>query len=261
MRDDLDELMDEIIENRDVQAIWERLLDADGIVSGVTGDIFYGIVRNQRDSAKCGFCDVKSYCRDIFACPDYSPLDDQSSFTVYVEGKDGGKKFKKGAVPYWNVMYRFAEKLLPPDDGYSDTADRQTRERHMRDLMGNIACVDIVPFASKSDKDLSDGLLDHCWCKFTKKILKLAVAPVVVLVGSKARDTFLRSLPDGEAPSAISAFKRGEIVSHSFQDDAAKYVVAVEHFSGRRGWLQPENYFSGPVLEQLRGAVAQKLNS
>jgi hypothetical protein len=53
----------------------------------------------------------------------------------------------------------------------------------------------------------------------------------------------------------------GEILSHPFQGGAPKYVVAVEHFSGRRGWLQPENYFSGTVLAQLRGALAQKTKS
>jgi hypothetical protein len=199
--------------------------------------------------------DVKIFCRDIFQSDDYSPIDSKLSFSVSVIARNGTKKPKNNGVPYWNVGYRFAEKLLEMDKGYSDNAILTDRKRHMRDVMKNVVFMEVVPFASKSDGVLSDALLDWCWQNFTEKILPLAAAPVVVLVGNRARDTFLRNIPDGDGANALDAFKSGGIYGHKF-GRADKKVVAVEHFSGRRGWLLPENYFSGGVLTALRGAMA-----
>ncbi len=117
-----------------------------------------------------------------------SPARNKNDQTLRIPLKDGGTV----AVSYWGCVRNNTEFLLPPALTAKWTA--LTPSQRAREVMKHAVCMEIVPFRSIGEKGVNDKSLNTCWNAFTKRLLELSDASVIVLVGKKVLDYFVDNI-------------------------------------------------------------------
>jgi hypothetical protein len=125
---------------------------------------------------------------------------------------------KSGGVRYWNNMYKIINDLARADDP-------RKVEKSKKSLMKLVACAEIVQFKSSHSEGV-DELIDYCWEKYTRHIIENCGAEVIFLVGSKARDTFIKKY------EGFNASDKKELKKESFNECKNKKIVCIPHISG-----------------------------
>ena len=109
--------------------------------------------------------------------------------------------------------------------------------------------MEIVPFRSSSEIGVNEKLLNECWEKYTKHLLALSGASVIVLVGNKVLDCFTSHI-DPNAKEILAA----RSISTQTIGGSARLVVKVDFAQGAMRIFN--TFFSAADIMTLQNAVA-----
>ena len=173
-----------------------------------------------------------------------SPARNDEDQTLRIPLRDGGTI----AVPYWACVKNNTESLLPDDLLAGLNPSQRARE-----IMKYAVCMEIVPFRSSSEIGVNDELLDKCWIDFTKHLLELSAASVIVLVGNKVLNSFVSHIASG-----VREILEDRKVYSCKIGDKDRLIVKVDFTEGKIRKF--ENFFDNSVIEQLRTAVKKAVD-
>ena len=180
-----------------------------------------------------------------------SPARNEDDETLRIPLKNG----ETAPVKYWTSVKNNTEVLLP-----SDLTDKKKGKwaglkpsERAREIMRYAVCMEIVPFRSNSEIGVNEKLLNECWEKYTKHLLALSGASVIILVGNKVLDVFTRKF--GLDDNAQDTLKTHGIVEISIGSNLRK-VVKVDFNMGAFSRLDDTKLFSPVVLSTLCCVVA-----
>jgi hypothetical protein len=182
-----------------------------------------------------GINDVRDFCYNVFQ---NTHTTNSGNLTVRRLIKGGKLSSKPGGVPYWKGMRDSTEKFFGKeyfDMKYSGRYPNQNKNnaKYTKLIMEKVASTEIVPFGSQDESVLDNNLLTHCWSEFTEKIIAESDAKLVILVGSKAKDTFIQLASPTNGMSKANAkytLEAGDFVKFDF-NGVKKLVISVGHFS------------------------------
>ncbi|MBR2207781.1 MAG: hypothetical protein IJ859_03135 [Synergistaceae bacterium] len=175
-----------------------------------------------------------------------SPARNNRDRTLRIPLRDGGTI----GVPYWTCVRNNTELLLPSDLTASWT--KLSPSQKAREVMKYVVCMEIVPFRSNSEVGV-DNAKDTCWNNFTKHLLELSGAPVIVLVGNKVLDSFVSHVASG----ARGTLEDRKVYSCKI-GDKDRQIVKVDFAQGKIRRF--EKFFDNDVITQLQKAVKTFLN-
>ncbi len=172
-----------------------------------------------------------------------SPARNKNDQTLRIPLKDGGTV----AVSYWGCVRNNTEFLLPP--ALTAKWVTLTPSQRAREIMKYAVCMEIVPFRSSSEIGVNEKLLNECWEKYTKHLLALSGASVIVLVGNKVLDCFTSHIdPNAKGTLASSSISAQTIGGR------ARLVVKVDFAQGAMRLFN--TFFSPADIMTLQNAVA-----
>ena len=171
-----------------------------------------------------------------------SPARNDKDQTLRIPLRDGGTI----GVPYWTCVRNNTELLLPSDLTASWTELKPSQKA--RKVMEYAVCMEIVPFKSNGEKGVAKAK-DTCWSNFTKHLLELSGASVIVLVGNKVLDSFV---------SHIASGVRGTLEARKVYSckigDKDRLIVKVDFTEGKIRRFA--SFFNDGVIGQLQKAVS-----
>lgn len=174
-----------------------------------------------------------------------SPARNNRDRTLRIPLRDGGTI----GVPYWTCVRNNTELLLPQDLKSSWTNLNPSQKA--REVIKYAVCMEIVPFRSNGEVGV-DNAKDTCWNSFTKHLLELSGASVIVLVGNKVLDSFV---------SHIASEARGTLEDRKVYSckigDKDRQIVKVDFAQGKIRRF--EKFFANDVITQLQKAVKNAL--
>ena len=109
------------------------------------------------------------------------------------------------AVPFWGCMRNAVETLLPEE---LRQVKNGNAEDYMRFLMSFVLSTEIVPFQSNSETGVAEAM-NYCWDKFTKDLVSLSNAPVVLLIGKKVLEYFGKNVFEENDNASIEKLREG----------------------------------------------------
>lgn len=178
----------------------------------------------------------------------------ENAETLYIPLKDGGTF----AVHYWGCVRNNTELLLPP--ALTSQWNDLSRSQRAREIMKYAVCMEIVPFRSNGEEGV-DNAKNTCWDVFTKHLLALSDASVIVLVGDKVLDCFTSKI----ASDAMGTLD-GHNICRCTIGGKERLVVKVDFAQGSFSKFQ--TFFDGKifdseknitVIDALKNAVANSL--
>jgi len=111
-------------------------------------------------------------------------------------------------------------------------------------------CMEIVPFRSNREKGVAEAK-DTCFNNFTKYLLELSAASVIVLVGNEVFEVFTRQLK-------ISGADKNTLEKHGVVKvtigNKQRLVVKVDFIKGK--FSRFGKFFDPNVIADLQNAVA-----
>ena len=174
-------------------------------------------------------------------------LNDQDQ-TLRIPLRDGGTK----AVLYWRTVKNNTELLLP--SALTDKWTNLTPSQKAREIMKYVVCMEIVPFRSIMGAGLTPKLFDKCWEDFTKHLLALSGAEVIVLVRKPVFEAFCRNAHlDGKQKQTLD---KHNIIHCDFGGKDRLVVKAENAGDGPGTALQSFNEYNVNTLSDLQKAVA-----
>ena len=174
-----------------------------------------------------------------------SPAQNDDDETLRIPLKNGETK----EVSYWGSVRNNTEMLLPQSLTASKQWKALTPSKRAREIMRYAVCMEIVPFRSSSEIGVNEKLLNECWEKYTKHLLALSGASVIVLVGNKVLDCFTSHI-DPNAKEILAA----RSISTQTIGGSARLVVKVDFAQGAMRIFN--TFFSAADIMTLQNAVA-----
>ena len=192
------------------------------------------------DGSKKGKKEIKpdsydSYIKPFFLSRIHKIINGQS---LHIPLKNGKTK----AVPYWGCVRNNTKTLLP----CTLLKSYKSKEK-IREIMKYAVCMEIVPFRSNKERGVPDAL-DKCWDTFTKHLLELSKASVIVLVGNKVLDCFVKKV----ASDAEETLEKKNIYPCTIGGHE-RLVVKVDFAQGT--FSNFKEFFSETVIDTLKGTV------
>ncbi|MBR1437719.1 MAG: hypothetical protein IJ587_04205, partial [Synergistaceae bacterium] len=163
-----------------------------------------------------------------------SPARNDKDQTLRIPLKDGGTI----CVPYWTCVKNNTELLLP--DGF--------KGKPAREIMKYAVCMEIVPFRSNGEEGVTNAK-NVCWNDFTRDLLELSGASVIVLVGDKVLDSFVSNI----APKAMGTLTAKQIYRIKI-GNKDRLIVKVDFMLGKIRRFK--GFFDDGVIVALQNAVA-----
>ena len=163
-----------------------------------------------------------------------SPAKNDKDQTLRIPLKDGGTI----CVPYWTCVKNNTELLLPV----------ALQGQSAREIMKYAVCMEIVPFRSNSEKGVTNAK-NTCWNDFTRDLLDLSGASVIVIVGDKVLDSFVSNV----APKAMGTLTARQIY-HIKIGNKDRLIVKVDFAQGKIRRFK--EFFDDGVISVLQNAVA-----
>ncbi len=176
-----------------------------------------------------------------------SPARNDADQTLRIPLKDGGTV----EVPYWTCVKNNTELLLPIALKNKWACLKHLKPRHIaRRIMKYAVCMEIVPFRSNREKGVAEAK-DTCFNNFTKYLLELSAASVIVLVGNEVFEVFTRQLK-------ISGADKNTLEKHGVVKvtigNKQRLVVKVDFIKGK--FSRFGKFFDPNVIADLQNAVA-----
>ncbi len=177
-----------------------------------------------------------------------SPARNKNDQTLRIPLKDGGTV----AVSYWGCVRNNTEFLLP--SALKAQWANLSCSQKAREIMKYAVCMEIVPFRSNRERGVNNAK-NTCWDAFTKHLLALSGASVIVLVGDKVLDCFT---------SKIASDAMGTLDGHNICRCAIgckeRLVVKVNFAQGSFSKFQ--TFFDGKIFDSEKNiTVIQALKN
>ena len=167
-----------------------------------------------------------------------SPARSDKDQTLRIPIKDGGTAL----VKYWGCVRNNTEFLLPQALITGSSPSQKARE-----IMKYAVCMEIVPFRSNQEEGVPNAL-NTCWDTFTKHLLALSGASVIVLIGNTVLDCFVSHL----APNAMGTLT-GQNICRCTIGGRERLVVKVDFVRG--AFSKFKTFFSANVIDTLKKTI------
>ena len=169
-----------------------------------------------------------------------SPARNDKDQTLRISLKDGGTI----CVPYWTCVKNNTELLLPTNLKNKWTSLNPSQRA--REIMKYAVCMEIVPFKSNGEEGVPNAK-NVCWNDFTRDLLDLSGASVIVLVGDKVLDSFVSNV----APKAMGTLTVRQIY-HVKIGNRDRLIVNFTQGKIRRF----KGFFDDGVIAELQNVVS-----
>ena len=213
--------------------------------------------KKQVPEEKMSFAEIKKFLKTRIQI---SPARNNKDKTLRIPLKNGGTI----AVPYWACVKNNTELLLQTTN-LKNTWTGLNPSQRAREIMKYAVCMEIVPFRSNEEKGV-DNAKDKCWNDFTKYLLELSAASVIVLVGDKVLNMFTDLMKNLPLNSKTVLARESSVYKNSRgkpkHDGIVKVrigkidrlVVKVNFNRGK--FSRFGNFFTPHVIAELQNAVA-----
>ena len=171
-----------------------------------------------------------------------SPARNDKDQTLRIPLKDGGTI----GVLYWACVRNNTELLLPTHLKNKWTSLNPSQRA--REIMKYAVCMEIVPFRSNGEKGVANAKAT-CWNDFTRDLLDLSGASVIVIVGDKVLDSFVSNI----APKAMGTLTARQIY-HIKIGNKDRLIVKIDFTQGKIRRFK--EFFDDGVIAELQNAVA-----
>ena len=172
------------------------------------------------------------------------------------------------SVSYWDNVKSRIEEILPNSIRTKwqamVTNGEITQRNYAQKLMKYAVCMEIIPFRSNNQFGVNQSSINYCWDNFSKKILALSGASIIVIVGNNNNqvspmyvfDTFTQKMLGNNLANAQTILRNGDVY-HKNIGGKDRLIVSIGFLRGKI------NLFTGNLtknaIDELKSTFAKAI--